>query len=279
MGVKKYKPTTPSRRYMTGSTFEEITKSKPEKKLLKAQKSNAGRNNTGKVTVRHQGAGVKQRYRLVDFKRDKDGMPAKVAAIEYDPNRSARIALLHYEDGEKRYIIAPEALRVGMKVVSGADAPIEVGNTLPLSAIPLGQLVHAIELQPGRGAQMARSAGAEAQVAAKEGKYATLRLPSGEMRMVLQTCKATLGRVGNADHEILVDGKAGRARWRGRRPAVRGVTMNPVDHPHGGGEAKAPIGRRLPCRQLGCPLLDTRRASPRRPLTSSLFAGARSKRG
>lgn len=264
MGVKKYKPTTPSRRYMTGSTFEEITKTKPEKKLLKAKKSKAGRNNTGRVTVRHQGAGVKQRYRLVDFKRDKDGMPAKVAAIEYDPNRSARIALLHYEDGEKRYILAPEALRVGMKVVSGADAPIEAGNTLPLSAIPLGQLVHAIELQPGRGAQMARSAGAEAQVVAKEGKYATLRLPSGEMRMVLQTCKATLGRVGNADHEILVDGKAGRARWRGRRPAVRGVTMNPVDHPHGGGEAKAPVGRPAPVSPTGVPALGYKTRKPKK---------------
>ncbi len=255
MGIKKYKPTTPSRRYMTGSDFAEITKTKPEKKLVKGLKRKAGRNNTGRVTVRHQGGGAKRLYRVIDFKRNKDGVVAKVAAIEYDPNRSARIALLHYEDGEKRYILAPQGLKVGAKVQSGPEAPLAIGNALPLERIPLGQVVHNIELQPGKGGQLARSAGSEAQLVAKEGKYATLRLPSGEMRMVLQTCRATLGSVSNPEHELVVLGKAGRMRWKGKRPAVRGVAMNPVDHPHGGGEGKAPIGRKTPVSPWGQPAL------------------------
>lgn len=243
MAIKKYKPTSPGRRFVTTSAFEEITKTEPEKSLLAPLKKDSGRNNQGRMTVRHRGGGHKRMYRIIDFKRTKDGVPAKVAAIEYDPNRSARIALLHYVDGEKRYIIAPHGLKVGAVVESGPDADIKVGNALPLANIPVGTMIHNIEMYPGRGGQLVRSAGASAQLMAKEGKYATLRMPSGEMRMILQTCRATVGQVGNVEHENIAVGKAGRARWFGIRPSVRGVVMNPVDHPHGGGEGRSPVGR------------------------------------
>jgi large subunit ribosomal protein L2 len=227
---------------MSVSTFEEITRSKPERSLLEPKKSKAGRNNQGKITVRHRGGGVKRRYRIIDFKRNKLGVPAKVFSIEYDPNRSARIALLHYVDGEKRYILAPNGLKVGDKVMSGPEAEIRVGNALPLRNIPTGTVLHNIELHPGRGGQMVRSAGGSAQLMAKEGDYAQIRLPSGEQRLVHITCMATIGQVGNLDHENVRIGKAGRSRYLGRRPTVRGSVMNPVDHPHGGGEGRAPIG-------------------------------------
>ena len=258
MAVKKYKPTTPGRRGMTVSTFEEITKTKPEKSLTAPLTKTGGRNNKGRITIRHRGGGHKRRYRIIDFKRDKDGVPAKVAAIEYDPNRSARIALLHYLDGEKRYILAPVGLQVGQMVESGPDADIKVGNALPLANIPAGTVVHNVELQPGKGGQMVRSAGASAQIMAKEGSYVTLRLPSGEFRMVHQNCRATIGQVGNVEHENIVIGKAGRSRYLNRRPHVRGVVMNPVDHPHGGGEGKAPIGRPSPVTPWGKPTLGTK---------------------
>jgi len=243
MGIKKYQPTSPGRRGMTVSTFEEITTSKPEKSLLEPKKSNAGRNNQGRLTTRHQGGGHKQMYRKIDFKRNKDGVPAKVATIEYDPNRTANIALLHYADGEKRYILAPYGLKVGDVLYSGAEVDIVVGNCLPLSSIPVGTVVHNVEMRPGMGGQLARSAGASIQLMAKEGKYATLRMPSGEMRLVLANCRATIGQVGNIDYENINIGKAGRSRWLGIRPANRGVVMNPVDHPHGGGEGRSPVGR------------------------------------
>ncbi|HHV06879.1 MAG TPA: 50S ribosomal protein L2 [Firmicutes bacterium] len=253
MPIKIYKPTSPGRRFVTGSTFEEITKKQPEKSLLKPLKRHGGRNNKGRTTVRHQGGGHKRRYRAVDFKRDKDGIPAKVAAIEYDPNRSARIALLHYADGEKRYILAPIGLNVGDDIMSGSEADIKPGNALPLTNIPVGTTVHNVELIPGRGAKMVRSAGAAAQLLAREGKMATVRLPSGETRMVLAACKATVGQVGNVDHENTTVGKAGRGRWLGKRPSVRGVVMNPVDHPHGGGEGRAPVGRKVQMTPWGKP--------------------------
>jgi large subunit ribosomal protein L2 len=243
MAVRKYKPTTPGRRGASVSSFDEITRGTPEKALLEKGRKKAGRNNKGRITTRHQGGGNKRRYRVVDFKRNKDGVPAKVAHIEYDPNRTARIALLHYADGEKRYILAPEGLSVGDRLLSGEHADIRAGNALPLRNIPVGTTVHAVELKPGAGAKMARSAGASVQVMAKEGRYATLRLPSGEMRMVEATCKATVGEVGNAEHELIQLGKAGRNRWKGKRPSVRGVAMNPVDHPLGGGEGKSSGGR------------------------------------
>lgn len=243
MGIKTNKPTSPGRRFQTHSTFEEITSKKPEKKLLRSLKESGGRNSMGRVTARHRGGGHKRKYRLIDFKRDKDGIPAVVAFIEYDPNRSANIALLHYIDGEKRYILAPHQLSVGDRVNSGSGAEIRIGNTLVLKDIPLGTYVHNIELNIGHGGQLARSAGSYAQLMAKEGKYAQLKLPSGEVRMVLQGCKATIGQVGNMDHENISIGKAGRNRWLGRRPRVRGVAMNPVDHPHGGGEGKSSGGR------------------------------------
>jgi len=255
MPLREFKPTTPSRRFITIPTFEEITKKEPEKSLLRPLKKSGGRNNQGKLTARHIGGGHKQMYRVIDFRRDKADVPGKVAAIEYDPNRSARIALIHYADGEKRYIIWPVGLGVGDKVVSGANADIKPGNSLPIRNIPLGTLVHNIELSAGRGGQMARSAGAYAQLMAKEGKYATLRLPSGEMRLVSLECKATVGQVGNVDHENISIGKAGRKRWLGRRPHVRGVVMNPRDHPHGGGEGKSPIGRKGPVTPWGKPTL------------------------
>ena len=243
MGIKKYKPTTNGRRNMTSSDFAEITKTKPEKSLLVSQSKTAGRNSYGHITVRHRGGGHKRQYRLVDFKRTKDNVPATVKAIEYDPNRSANIALIVYEDGTKSYILAPKGLKVGMKVESGADADIKVGNTLPLANIPVGTVIHNIELKPGKGGQLVRSAGASAQLLGKEGKYAIVRLTSGETRMILLTCRATIGTVGNEEHSLINIGKAGRNRWAGKRPTVRGSVMNPNDHPHGGGEGKAPIGR------------------------------------
>lgn len=255
MAIKTYKPYTPSRRNMTGSDFSEITKKTPEKALCTSLKKNAGRNNQGKITVRHHGGGNRRLYRNIDFKRNKDGISAKVIGIEYDPNRTANIALICYEDGEKAYILAPEGLKDGMKVMNGPEAEIRVGNCLPLSEIPVGTLVHNIELHPGKGGQMVRSAGNSAQLMAKEGKYATLRLPSGEMRMVPMVCRASIGTVGNADHNLIKIGKAGRKRHMGIRPTVRGSVMNPNDHPHGGGEGRAPIGRPGPCTPWGKPAL------------------------
>ncbi len=257
MGIKKFKPTSPGRRFVTVSTFEEITATEPEKSLLEPLKSKGGRNASGKITVRHRGGGHKRIYRLIDFKRDKDGIPAKVATIEYDPNRSARIALLHYADGEKRYILAPVGLKVGQKVESGPEADIKVGNALALRNIPVGTMIHNLELHPKGGGQLVRSAGTAAQLMAKEGKYAHVRMPSGEMRLILQDCRATIGQVGNVDHENISVGKAGRSRWLGKRPTVRGVVMNPVDHPHGGGEGRSPIGRN-PVTPWGKPALGAR---------------------
>ena len=256
MGIKTYRPYTRSRTNMTGSDFSEITKKTPERSLLSTVKENAGRNNQGKITVRHQGGGNRQKYRIIDFKRNsKDGIPATVIGIEYDPNRTANIALIAYADGEKAYILAPNGLTDGMKVMNGPEAEARVGNCLPLSKIPVGTNVHAIELIPGKGARMVRSAGNAAQLMAKEGKYATLRLPSGEMRMVPVECRATIGVVGNGDHNLINLGKAGRKRHMGWRPTVRGSVMNPNDHPHGGGEGKAPVGRPGPCTPWGKPAL------------------------
>jgi large subunit ribosomal protein L2 len=243
MAVRKYKPTSPGRRGASVSGFDEITRSTPEKSLVEKGRKRAGRNNKGRITMRHQGGGNKRRFRTVDFRRNKDGVPAKVAQIEYDPNRSARIALLHYVDGEKRYILAPQGLDVGDKLMSGEGADIRPGNSLPLRNIPVGTVIHAVELKPGGGAKMARSAGTSVQLVAKEGRYATLRLPSGEMRLVEAACKGTVGEVGNAEHELIQLGKAGRNRWLNKRPSVRGVAMNPVDHPLGGGEGKSSGGR------------------------------------
>ena len=255
MGIKKYRPYTPSRRHMTSSTFEEITKTTPEKSLIVTLKKNSGRNNQGKITVRHRGGGYKLKYRVIDFKRNKDGIPATVVGVEYDPNRTANIALICYADGEKSYILAPAGLTDGMKVMSGAQAEVRVGNCLPLENIPVGTQIHNIELLPGKGGQLVRSAGLSAQLMAKEGKYATLRLPSGEMRMVPIQCRATIGVIGNGDHNLVNIGKAGRKRHMGVRPTVRGSVMNPNDHPHGGGEGKAPVGRPGPCTPWGKPAL------------------------
>ena len=257
MALKKYKPTSPGRRFMTTSSFEEVTKSRPEKSLTEPLKKTGGRNANGRITTRHQGGGHKRRYRTIDFKRVKDGVPAKVAAIEYDPNRSARIALLHYADGAKSYILAPARLRVGARVESGPTADIKPGNALPLDNIPTGTMVHNVELKPGQGGKMARSAGSSVQLVAKDAGYAVLRVPSGEMRRVLLTCRATVGQVGNTDHENQSIGKAGRSRWLGKRPAVRGSAMNPVDHPHGGGEGKSKGGRH-PVTPWGVPTLGKR---------------------
>lgn len=251
MAVKSFKPTSPGRRQMTVSTFEEITASKPEKSLLAPMKKTAGRNAQGCITVRHHGGGHKRQYRVIDFKRNKDNIPARVATIEYDPNRSARIALLNYVDGEKKYILAPNGLKVGDVIVSGPDSDIKIGNCLPIDNIPVGTVIHNVELKPEKGAQLCRAAGASAQLMAKEGKYATLRLPSGEMRLVLLACRATIGQVGNLEHEIINIGKAGRTRWMGVRPTVRGSVMNPNDHPHGGGEGRAPVGRKCPVSPWG----------------------------
>jgi ribosomal protein L2, bacterial/organellar len=253
--IKSFKPTSPGRRQMTVSTFEEITATQPEKSLLAPLYKKAGRNNQGKITVRHRGGGHKRKYRIIDFKRTKDGIPGRVATIEYDPNRTANIALLHYADGEKRYIIAPQGLKVGDIVESGPQADIKVGNALPLENIPVGTLIHNIELKPGKGGQLVRAAGTEAQLLGKEGNYVVIRLASGEMRKVLKTCRATIGSVGNKDHELIKIGKAGRSRWLGKRPTVRGLVMNPVDHPHGGGEGRAPIGRKSPMSPWGKPTL------------------------
>ncbi|MFO7247595.1 MAG: 50S ribosomal protein L2 [Bacillota bacterium] len=255
MGIKKFKPTSPGIRQMTVSTFEEITTDKPEKSLLVPLKKHAGRNNQGRITVRHRGGGHKRMYRIIDFKRDKDGIPGKVATIEYDPNRSARICLIHYRDGEKRYILHPVGLKVGDTIMSGPDADIKVGNALPLEKIPVGTIIHNIELKPGKGGQLARAAGAAAQVVGHDGDYVIVRLTSGEIRKIHKNCRATIGQVGNLDHENITLGKAGRARWLGRRPTVRGSAMNPVDHPHGGGEGKAPIGRKHPVTPWGKPTL------------------------
>lgn len=258
MGVKQYKPTSPGRRFQMVSDFSEITRSKPEKSLLAPLSKKAGRNNKGRITTRHQGGGHKRRYRIIDFKRAKDGVPAKVATVEYDPNRSARIALLHYVDGEKRYIIAPSRLNQGDMVEAGPNADIKPGNNLPLRAIPTGTVVHAVELRPGGGAKIARSAGTSVQLVAKEGKYAQLRMPSGEIRNVEAACRATIGEVGNAEQSNINWGKAGRMRWKGVRPTVRGVVMNPVDHPHGGGEGRTSGGRH-PVSPWGKPEGRTRR--------------------
>ena len=251
MAIKKYMPTTNGRRGMTSLDFSEITKSKPERSLLAPKNSNGGRNNNGRITTRHQGGGHKQAYRIIDFKRNKDDIPAKVAAIEYDPNRSANIALLNYFDGEKRYIIAPEGLRVGAQVVSGDATDIKVGNCCQLKNMPDGTVIHNVELKPGKGGQVARSAGCSAQILGSEGKYVLIRMSSGEVRRFLGNCRATIGSVGNGDHSLVNVGKAGRTRWMGIRPTVRGSAMNPVDHPHGGGEGRAPIGRKSPMTPWG----------------------------
>ncbi|MBF6634352.1 MAG: 50S ribosomal protein L2 [Planococcus sp. (in: Bacteria)] len=255
MGIRKYKPTTNGRRNMTSSDFAEITTNKPEKSLLRPVKRKGGRNNQGKITVRHHGGGHKRQYRVIDFKRNKDGIPGRVATIEYDPNRSANIALIHYADGEKRYILAPKGVEVGTQIMSGVEADIKAGNALPLSNIPMGSTIHNIELKPGGGGQLVRSAGTSAQVLGKEGKYVTVRLQSGEVRMILATCRATIGAVGNEQHELINIGKAGRNRWKGNRPTVRGSVMNPNDHPHGGGEGRSPIGRKSPMSPWGKPTL------------------------
>ncbi len=265
MPIKDFKPTTPSRREMTVSTFEEITTQKPEKTLIEPLKKNSGRNNQGRLTVRHRGGGHKRMYRKIDFKRDKDGIPAKVATIEYDPNRSANIALLNYVDGEKRYILAPNGLKVGDTVVSGPEADIKVGNALPLLNIPVGSVIHNIELKQAKGAQLVRSAGTSAQLMAREGNYASIRMPSGEVRMVHVKCKATIGQVGNLEHENITIGKAGRKRWMGIRPTTRGVVMNPVDHPHGGGEGRSPIGRKTPMTPWGKPAIGGKTRKKKNP--------------
>ena len=264
MAIKSFKPYSAGRRSMTVASFDEITTNKPEKSLVTSLKQHGGRNQQGRLTVRHQGGGHKRRYRIIDFKRNKDGIPAKVATIEYDPNRSARIALLNYADGEKRYIIAPNGIKVGDKVVSGPDADIKPGNALPIANIPLGTMIHNIELKIGKGGQLVRSAGTSAQLMAKEGSYALLRMPSGELRKVHINCRATIGEVVNLEHENITIGKAGRSRWLGIRPSTRGVAMNPNDHPHGGGEGRSPVGRKHPVTKWGkCAMgAKTRRKKP-----------------
>lgn len=276
MAVKKFKPTSPGRRQMTVSSFEEITTDQPEKSLTESLKRNGGRNNQGRMTTRHQGGGHKRLYRIIDFKRNKDNIPAKIASVEYDPNRSANIALLNYADGEKRYILAPKGISVGDTIVSGPDSDIKVGNALPLANIPVGSIVHNIELRAGTGAQMVRSAGAYAQLMAREGNYATLRMPSGEMRMVRIECRATIGQVGNLEHENITIGKAGRSRWLGIRPSVRGVVMNPVDHPHGGGEGRSPVGRN-PVTPWGKPALGAK-TRKKKKASDKLIVKARGKK-
>lgn len=271
MAIKSFNPYSPSRRFITVSAFEEITTDKPYRPLVEKLAKHAGRNNTGKMTVRHQGGGHKRQYRIIDFKRNKDGIPAKVATIEYDPNRNARIALINYVDGEKRYIIAPLDLKVGDVVVSGADADIKTGNCLPLKNIPLGTMVHNVEMKIGKGGQMARSAGTGAQLMAKEGDYALLRLPSGEIRKVHINCRATIGQVGNIDAENICIGKAGRSRWLGIRPANRGVVMNPNDHPHGGGEGHSPVGRKRPVTPWGKCAFGTRTRKEKKASTKLIL--------
>lgn len=264
MPVKGFKPTSPGIRQMTVIDFKDLTRKEPERRLIVPLKKHAGRNFQGRITVRHRGGGTKRFYRIIDFRRNKDGVPGKVAALEYDPNRSAHIALIHYADGDKRYILAPHGLSVGDKVESGEQADIKVGNTLPLRNIPVGTIIHNIELKPGKGGQLARAAGAAAQLMAKEGDYAHVRLPSGEVRLIHLDCRATIGQVGNLDHENVVIGKAGRNRWLGIRPSVRGVVMNPVDHPHGGGEGKSPIGRH-PVTPWGKPALGVKTRKKNKP--------------
>ncbi|PWH16327.1 MAG: 50S ribosomal protein L2 [Ardenticatenia bacterium] len=276
MPIRSYKPTSPGRRGMTVSTFEEITKLEPERRLVTRLKVHAGRNSAGKITVRHRGGGHKRLYRVIDFKRDKFGIPARVVSIEYDPNRSARIALLAYADGEKRYIIAPLGLMVGDVLTSGPDAEIKVGNALPIQRIPLGTLIHNIELQPGRGGQLVRSAGTSAQIIAKEGDYAQVRLPSGEVRLIHQRCMATIGQVGNVEHSHISLGKAGRSRWLGRRPTVRGSAMDPASHPHGGGEGRAPVGMPGPKTPWGKPALGYK--TRRNKLTDKFIVHRREKK-
>ena len=276
MGLKQYKPTSPGRRHQTVSDFAEITCTTPEKSLLEPLPKKGGRNNNGRITTRHQGGGHKRRYRVIDFKRTKDGVPAKVATIEYDPNRTSRIALLHYADGEKRYILAPKGLQVGDAIMSGPGSDIKPGNTLALSDIPVGTVMHAVELQPGRGAALARSAGTSIQLMGKEGNYAILRMPSSEMRRVLVTCRATVGEVGNSDHGNIKIGKAGRSRWLGIRPTVRGTVMNPVDHPHGGGEGKNKSAGRHPVTPWGVPTKGHRTRSKKNQ-TSRLIIRRRKK--
>ena len=274
MGIKKYTPYTPSRRNMTGLDFTEITKSTPEKSLTVSLKKNSGRNNQGKITVRHHGGGSRRKYRIIDFKRNKDNIPATVLSIEYDPNRTANIALICYADGQKAYILAPQGLKVGQKIMNGEQAEARLGNCLPLSLIPIGTEVHNVELYPGAGAQMVRSAGVAAQLMAKEGKYATLRLPSGEMRMVPINCRATIGVVGNGEHSLVNVGKAGRKRHMGIRPTVRGSVMNPNDHPHGGGEGRAPVGRPGPCTPWGKPALGLK-TRPKKKASNKLIVRRR----
>jgi large subunit ribosomal protein L2 len=274
MAIKKQKPTSPGRRFATWVERSEVTRSQPEKSLVKGKSSSGGRNSRGRVTSRHRGGGAKRKYRSIDFKRRKDGVPAKVAAIEYDPNRSANIALLHYRDGEKRYILAPQRLAVGMEVSSGEKAEIQVGNALSLASIPIGTVVHNVEMTPGRGGQLGRSAGASVQLVAKEGRYATLRLPSGEMRMVPIDCRATIGAIGNVDHENVSIGKAGRNRHRGIRPQTRGTAMNPVDHPHGGGEGKTTAGRH-PVTPWGVPTIGYRTRKKNKPSGKFIVRGRR----
>jgi large subunit ribosomal protein L2 len=277
MAVKRFRPTTPTLRYKTVPSFNEVTKKKPEKKLLVPLKSSGGRNNQGRMTVRHRGGGHKRMYRIIDFKRSKRDMPAKVAAIEYDPNRSARIALLHYEDGEKRYILAPDKLRLGDRVMAGEGAEVKPGNALPLRKIPLGMTIHNVELRRGAGGRLVRSAGTAAQLMAREGKHAHVRLPSGEVRLVDAECYATLGQVGNLEHEGIVLGKAGRARWLGRRPHTRGVAMNPVDHPMGGGESKSSGGRH-PCSPWGKPAKGGKTRKRRNPTNNMIIRRRQKKR-
>ncbi|HLR79844.1 MAG TPA: 50S ribosomal protein L2 [Bacillota bacterium] len=251
MAIKKYRPTSNGHRNMSVSSFKEVTVDKPEKSLLSSKRKRGGRNDRGRITTRHKGGGHKRQFRAIDFKRNKDGIPGRVATIEYDPNRSANIALIHYVDGDKRYILAPKGLKVGQKIESGENADIQIGNALPLANIPVGTIIHNVELKPARGGQLARSAGAEAQVIGREGKYTLVRLTSGEVRRILTTCRATVGQVGNVEHELIRSGKAGRSRWLGKRPTVRGSAMNPIDHPHGGGEGRTPIGRESPLSPWG----------------------------
>ncbi|MCW6653057.1 50S ribosomal protein L2 [Aerococcaceae bacterium NML191292] len=273
MAIKKYKPTSNGRRNMTGYDFSEITASKPEKSLLSSQKQKAGRNNQGKITVRHQGGGNKRAYRIIDFKRNKDNVVGTIATVEYDPNRTANIALVHYEDGVKTYILAPKGLKVGQKIESGENADIQIGNALPLINIPVGSFIHNIELKPGKGGQLIRSAGTSAQVLGHEGKYTLVRLNSGEVRMILSTCRATIGVVGNEQHELVNIGKAGRARWMSKRPEVRGSVMNPNDHPHGGGEGRAPIGRKSPMSPWGKPTLGKKTRSKKARSSKLIIRG------
>ncbi|HIY99809.1 MAG TPA: 50S ribosomal protein L2 [Firmicutes bacterium] len=271
MAVKRYKPTSPARRLMTVPAYGEIAKAKPERALLEDQRKSGGRNNAGKITVRHIGGGNKRKYRIIDYKRNKDGIPAKVASIQYDPNRSAYIALLVYADGEKRYILAPVGLNVGDKVMSGSGADIKVGNALPLTDIPVGTTIHNIEMKPGRGGQIARSAGISAQIMAREGAYATIKMPSGEMRLIPAACRATIGQVGNVEHEIIRIGKAGKTRHLGIRPTVRGSVMNPNDHPHGGGEGKSPVGHAGPETPWGKPALGYKTRKKKNPTSKFIL--------